>query len=428
MTSVNGTSLTYDANGNVLTYGNMEFEWTNGRVLSQITVNPEDPNDTADIYSYTYDESGIRTSKTVNGTTTYFTTRDGVVLSQTDGTNTLYFQYDNRDVPVGFQLNGTQYFYLTNQMGDVIGITDSAGSLIATYTYGAWGEVLAITPATSGSSAQLAIANANPLRYRGYYWDAETGYYYLQSRYYSSLLARFMIADNLHFVLDTKEDRCGENLYLYVSNCPIDMVDKTGCKSKKIKIEQKESLLVLYVRKHIKQEKDSGVYVIFNKSAAACSAFLAVQIKSKVSAIKSSFGKTEKGLIIKGYYEMKMKGRGAVTTISTKIGENTVYAKYTKGIVAEGLVGYVSTTSRVNSYSKLNYIIYYGIKINNLTKSAAKVAVVGLCAAIGSVASAAMGSIGVAVVDAATQYAVRIASIVAPAMAVAAENMMVRPA
>ena len=428
LTSVNGTSLTYDANGNVLTYGNMEFEWTNGRVLSQITVNPEDPNDTADIYSYTYDESGIRTSKTVNGTTTYFTTRDGVILSQTDGTNTLYFQYDNRDVPVGFQLNGTQYFYLTNQMGDVIGITDSAGSLIATYTYGAWGEVLAITPATSGSSAQLAIANANPLRYRGYYWDAETGYYYLQSRYYSSLLARFMIADNLHFVLDTKEDRCGENLYLYVSNCPIDMVDKTGCKSKKIKIEQKESLLVLYVRKHIKQEKDSGVYVIFNKSAAACSAFLAVQIKSKVSAIKSSFGKTEKGLIIKGYYEMKMKGRGAVTTISTKIGENTVYAKYTKGIVAEGLVGYVSTTSRVNSYSKLNYIIYYGIKINNLTKSAAKVAVVGLCAAIGSVASAAMGSIGVAVVDAATQYAVRIASIVAPAMAVAAENMMVRPA
>ena len=63
-----------------------------------------------------------------------------------------------------------------------------------------------------------------------------------------------------------------------------------------------------------------------------------------------------------------------------------------------------------------------------MTKSAAKVAVVGLCAAIGSVASAAMGSIGVAVVDAATQYAVRIASIVAPAMAVAAENMMVRPA
>lgn len=59
LTSVNGTNLTYDANGNVLSYGNMEFEWTNGRVLSQITVNPTDPNGTADVYRYTYDESGI---------------------------------------------------------------------------------------------------------------------------------------------------------------------------------------------------------------------------------------------------------------------------------------------------------------------------------------------------------------------------------
>ena len=151
LTSVNGTPLTYDANGNVLTYGNMEFEWTNGRVLSQITVNLEDPNGTADVYSYTYDESGIRSSKTVNGVTTYFTTKDGVILSQTDGTNTMYFQYDNSGNPTGFIYNGTQYFYLTNQMGDVIGISDNTGSLIATYTYGAWGEVLTV-PATPRNS------------------------------------------------------------------------------------------------------------------------------------------------------------------------------------------------------------------------------------------------------------------------------------
>ena len=107
----------------------MEFEWTNGRVLSQITVNPTDPNGTADVYSYTYDESGIRSGKTVNGVTTYFTTKDGVILSQTDGTNTMYFQYDNSGNPAGFLYNGAQYFYLTNQMGDVIGITDNTGSL-----------------------------------------------------------------------------------------------------------------------------------------------------------------------------------------------------------------------------------------------------------------------------------------------------------
>ena len=228
LTSVNGTSLTYDANGNVLTYGNMEFEWTNGRTLSQITVNPEDENGTADVYSYTYDESGIRSSKTVNGVTTYFTTKDGVILSQTDGTNTMYFQYDNSGNPTGFRLNGTQYFYLNNQMGDVIGITDSTGSLIATYTYGAWGEVLATTPATPGSSSQLAIADANPLRYRGYYLDQETGYYYLQSRYYDSGLSRFINADTPEIISFTNSEWAGNNLFVYCCNDSINSIDPSG--------------------------------------------------------------------------------------------------------------------------------------------------------------------------------------------------------
>ena len=232
LTSVNGTSLTYDANGNVLTYGNMEFEWTNGRTLSQITVNPEDENGTADVYSYTYDESGIRSSKTVNGVTTYFTTKDGVILSQTDGTNTMYFQYDNSGNPTGFIYNGTQYFYLTNQMGDVIGITDNAGSLIATYTYGAWGEVLATTPATAGNTAQLAIANANPLRYRGYYLDQETGYYYLQSRYYNPMVSRFINSDDLSIPELTKSIDANLVLFQYCGNNPVNDKDSKGMRSK----------------------------------------------------------------------------------------------------------------------------------------------------------------------------------------------------
>ena len=228
LTAVNGTSLTYDANGNVLTYGNMEFEWTNGRVLSQITVNPTDPNGTANVYSYTYDESGIRSSKTVNGVTTYFTTKDGVIQSQTDGTNTMYFQYDNSGNPTGFLYNGTQYFYLTNQMGDVIGIADSSGTLIATYTYGAWGEVLATTPTTAGSTSQLAIANANPLRYRGYYLDQETGYYYLQSRYFTSANCRFINEDQIELSSVVKQETAGENLFAYCYNDAINGKDPNG--------------------------------------------------------------------------------------------------------------------------------------------------------------------------------------------------------
>ena len=228
LTSVNGTSLTYDANGNVLTYGNMEFEWTNGRVLSEITVNPTDPNGTADVYSYTYDENGIRSSKTVNGTTTSFTTKDGVILSQTDGTNTMYFQYDNSGNPTGFIYNGTQYFYLTNQMGDVIGITDNTGSLIATYTYGAWGEVLAVTPATAGNTAQIAIANTNPLRYRGYYFDQETGYYYLQSRFFVAQWGRFLLCDRFENILSDNNNINGANGYTYCDNNPLNYWDPYG--------------------------------------------------------------------------------------------------------------------------------------------------------------------------------------------------------
>ena len=241
------SKLTYDANGNVLTYGNMEFEWTNGRVLSQITVNPEDSNGTADVYSYTYDESGIRSSKTVNGVTTYFTTKDGVILSQTDGTNTMYFQYDNSGNPTGFLYNGIQYFYLTNQMGDVIDITDNTGTLIATYTYGAWGEVLATTPTTAGNSAQLAIANANPLRYRGYYLDAETGYYYLQSRYYSSNLCRFLNADMLEFASFEKEAAGGTDIFVYCSNCPTNHKDPTGSIKRTISRWTAETLIETFM-------------------------------------------------------------------------------------------------------------------------------------------------------------------------------------
>ena len=104
LTALNGTPITYDENGNVLTYGDKSFTWNTGRNLESIT-------DGDNKYSYTYDENDIRTSKTVNGKTTYYNTKDGVILSQTDGTDTIYFQYDNNGAPLGFIYNGVQYFY-----------------------------------------------------------------------------------------------------------------------------------------------------------------------------------------------------------------------------------------------------------------------------------------------------------------------------
>lgn len=212
LTSVNGTPLTYDANGNVLTYGDKSFTWSSGRNLASVT----DGNNT---YSYTYDESGIRTSKTVNGVTTYYNTKDGVILSQTDGTNTMYFQYDTSGTPLGFIWNGTQYFYMTNQMGDVIAILNTNGVVVGNYEYDAWGAV---------TLSDSNIANINPIRYRGYYYDAETEYYYLQSRYYDANICRFINSDSFLYAIIHKDNTSGVNLYIYCFNNSINYSDNNG--------------------------------------------------------------------------------------------------------------------------------------------------------------------------------------------------------
>ena len=74
-------------------------------------------------------------------------------------------------------------------MGDVISITDAQGNELVEYEYDQWGKLI-LTRADTQSNE--SIANINPIRYRGYYYDTETGYYYLQSRYYYTSIFRFI--------------------------------------------------------------------------------------------------------------------------------------------------------------------------------------------------------------------------------------------
>lgn len=220
LTAVNGSQLTYDENGNVLTYGDKSFTWNTGRNLESITDGDNE-------YSYTYDENGIRTSKTVNGKTTYYNTKDGVILSQTDGTDTLYFQYDSNGTPLGFVWNGTQYLYLTNQMGDVVSITDTNDTELVQYEYDPWGKCIVAFPMQNDDSV-TKLADLNPIRYRGYYLDSETGYYYLQSRYYDPDICRFINSDIYDVAKATVGIYCGVNLFSYCNNNPINFIDETG--------------------------------------------------------------------------------------------------------------------------------------------------------------------------------------------------------
>ena len=220
LTSVNGNALTYDANGNLISYDGKEYNWNYGKCLESIV-------DGNNKYSYTYDETGIRTSKTINDKTTYYNTKDGVILSQTDGTNTMYFQYDTNGSPLGFIWNNTQYLYITNQMGDVISITDAQGNELVQYEYDEWGAIGSITT-THNSDAENALANANPLRYRGYYLDSETGYYYLQSRYYDASICIFINSDDIVITGLSKSLYSGLNAYSYCRNNSINCIDKDG--------------------------------------------------------------------------------------------------------------------------------------------------------------------------------------------------------
>ena len=132
------------------------------------------------------------------------------------------FVYDESGRPfaLNHSTNGgssfTTYYYVLNLQGDVVKLVTSSGSTVATYEYDAWGKVL---------SATGSMANKNPLRYRGYYYDTETGFYYLQSRYYDPANRRFINADSY---ASTGLGFIGTNMFAYCNNLPTAYSDHSG--------------------------------------------------------------------------------------------------------------------------------------------------------------------------------------------------------
>ncbi len=209
------TDLSYDANGNMTSLNGFDFTWDGRKLSSAISA---DTN-----ISYTYNHNGIRTSKTVNGTTiTYTIDENNNVIEQTDGTNTIKFVYDSNNAPVYFIYNNTTYYYEKNLQGDIVAILDTNGNTVVEYTYDIWGKLLGIT----GELADT-VGVTNPLRYRGYYYDTETELYYLQSRYYSPDLMRFISQDDVK-LSNTQGQPLGSNLYAYCLNNPVMNIDPTG--------------------------------------------------------------------------------------------------------------------------------------------------------------------------------------------------------
>lgn len=237
LTKVGGTTISYDASGNPKNWYNgttyTGLTWKNGRQLAQITTGGRTS-------AYRYDADGIRTYKKVGSVAHEYRTLNGKVVYEKIGSGStakiMIFSYDAQGRPFAVKYstnNGGSYityFYALNQQGDVVKIfrslpsRDSNGNLnglteavYATYTYDAWGNILS----QSGS-----MASTNPLRYRGYYYDSETGFYYLQSRYYDPATRRFINAD-VYSSTDSS-DAISCNMFAYCGNNPTSRSDETG--------------------------------------------------------------------------------------------------------------------------------------------------------------------------------------------------------
>ena len=255
LASYNGKTITYNANGGVDSYDGWNYSWSKGKLSSiSKTSNARalKPNlSPTKTYSFTYNALGQRvtssysnfwsndsivsvgTGEVVNYTKQYKYDHVGRLLEEIVNSDrygmgsyseTLRYLYDDSSI-VGVQYtngaNTNAYYFLKNLQGDVIAIYDANGAKVVTYSYDAWGNCT-----IDSTTTDYDLAHANPIRYRGYYYDEATKLYYLNARYYSPEFRRFISPDDTNYL--DPENVNGLNLYCYCNNDPVNYCDPSG--------------------------------------------------------------------------------------------------------------------------------------------------------------------------------------------------------
>ena len=227
VTAIEKQPVEYDYAGNPTNYRGMKLNWTRGRLLLCVEKSSGD-------YASIYDGNGIRKTQEIwlsNGKFWQYAYHyaDGRIVAETRrlGVNVKHkirYFYNQQGV-IGMEYDDTHYLYRKNLFGDITAIYER-DTCVAKYAYDAYGVCKVMNPDGTENTDEDFIGNVNPIRYRGYYYDVGTGFYYLQTRYYDPQTGRFLNMDGLEYL--DPETVGGLNLYAYCNCNPVMYVDPTG--------------------------------------------------------------------------------------------------------------------------------------------------------------------------------------------------------
>jgi len=213
LTSINGTNIAHDKNGNVTSDGKRTYSYDAEDRLIEVKEGG------TSIAKYQYNSDGLRISKTTGTTTIYYTydENNNVVLETDQNGNTLAsYIYDDNNHPLTMNKSGKTYTFHGNARGDITAVTDEQGAVVASFDYDTWGNILK----ESGT-----LVSEVPFRYASYRYDKETNLYYLQQRYYNPSTGRFLTLDPM---LGEMDDPITQNGYNYANNNPVNLIDADG--------------------------------------------------------------------------------------------------------------------------------------------------------------------------------------------------------
>ncbi len=208
LVAYNGSTIYYNVVGAPTTYCGKILTWNLGRELASFGGT-----------TFTYNARGQRVGK---NNITYTYDADGKLIKTSNG---MTFLYDHTGV-FAFEYDGATYYYRKNAQNDIIAILDNTGEVVVEYKYDAWGNHKVLDVSGNEITNEASIGIINPFRYRSYFYDVETGLYYLNSRYYDPKLGRFISPDDISY-LDPNTVN-GLNLYAYCENNPVNNFDPSG--------------------------------------------------------------------------------------------------------------------------------------------------------------------------------------------------------